>query len=123
MLIFLSEKCVPSQPPMDPLLQLVSLQKASGCWDLAPALATALGKTSKEVEELKPALVNQEVWATILSLIWLHGFKIDVQEEWELLAMKAVSWLRAQNASCVKECVEAGNALLGCKVQKEALGL
>uniref|UniRef100_A0A3Q3G0Y7 Si:ch73-265h17.5 n=1 Tax=Labrus bergylta TaxID=56723 RepID=A0A3Q3G0Y7_9LABR len=96
--------------PMDPLLQLVSLQKASGCWDLAPALATALGK------------VNQEVWATILSLIWLHGFKIDVQEEWELLAMKAVSWLRAQN-SCVQECMDAGNALLGCKVQKDALGL
>nr|XP_020500225.1 von Willebrand factor A domain-containing protein 5A isoform X3 [Labrus bergylta] len=117
------EQCVPSQLPMDPLLQLVSLQKASGCWDLAPALATALGKTSKEVEEIKPASVNQEVWATILSLIWLHGFKIDVQEEWELLAMKAVSWLRAQNASCVQECMDAGNALLGCKVQKDALGL
>ncbi|XP_065816236.1 von Willebrand factor A domain-containing protein 5A isoform X2 [Labrus bergylta] len=117
------EQCVTSQLPMDPLLQLVSLQKASGCWDLAPALATALGKTSKEVEEIKPASVNQEVWATILSLIWLHGFKIDVQEEWELLAMKAVSWLRAQNASCVQECMDAGNALLGCKVQKDALGL
>ncbi|XP_060901826.1 von Willebrand factor A domain-containing protein 5A-like [Labrus mixtus] len=117
------EQCVPSQPPMDPLLQLVFLQKASGCWDLAPALATALGKTSEEVEEIKPASVNHEVWATILSLIWLHGFKIDVQEEWELLAMKAVSWLRAQNASCVQECMDAGNALLGCKVQKDALGL
>uniref|UniRef100_UPI0037E89F93 von Willebrand factor A domain-containing protein 5A-like n=1 Tax=Semicossyphus pulcher TaxID=241346 RepID=UPI0037E89F93 len=113
-----------SQPPKDPLLQLVSLQKASGCWDLVPALAAALGKTSEEVEKLKPAsVVNQEVWATILSLIWLHGVKMDAQEEWELLAIKAVSWLRAQNASCVKECVEAGNALLGCRVQEDALGL
>ncbi|XP_034538434.1 von Willebrand factor A domain-containing protein 5A-like isoform X3 [Notolabrus celidotus] len=120
---FDSGECRPCQPPMDPLLQVVSLQKASGCWDLAPALATALGKTSEEMEKPKPASVNQEVWATILSLIWLHGFKMDSQEEWELLAMKAVSWVRAQNSPCVNECVEAGNALLGCKVQKDALGL
>ncbi|XP_031150780.1 von Willebrand factor A domain-containing protein 5A-like isoform X2 [Sander lucioperca] len=118
-----SESCLPKQPPRDPLLQLVSLQKASGCWVLDPALAAALGKTSEEVEKSKPASVNQEVWATILALIWLHGFKMDAQEEWELLAMKAVSWLRAQNAPCVTECVEAGNALLGFNVQKDALGL
>ncbi|KAF1393789.1 hypothetical protein PFLUV_G00019690 [Perca fluviatilis] len=118
-----SESCLPKQPPRDPLLQLVSLQKASGCWVLDPALAAALGKTSEEVEKPKPASVNQEVWATILALIWLHGFKMDAQEEWELLAMKAVSWLHAQNAPCVTECVEAGNALLGFNVQKDALGL
>ncbi|KAL3067695.1 hypothetical protein OYC64_022111 [Pagothenia borchgrevinki] len=113
----------PLQPPRDPLLQLVSLQKASGCWELDPALAAAVGKTSEEVENTKPASENKEVWATILALIWLHGFKMDAQEEWELLAMKAVSWLRAQNAPCVAECVEAGNTLLGCKVQKDALGI
>ncbi|XP_029301683.1 von Willebrand factor A domain-containing protein 5A-like [Cottoperca gobio] len=113
----------PQQPPRDPLLQLVSLQKASGCWVLDPALAAALGKTSEEVEKPKPASVNEEVWATVLALIWLHGFKMDAQEEWELLAMKATSWLRAQNAPCVTECVDAGNSLLGCKVQKDVLGL
>uniref|UniRef100_A0A8C2ZSE6 von Willebrand factor A domain-containing protein 5A-like n=1 Tax=Cyclopterus lumpus TaxID=8103 RepID=A0A8C2ZSE6_CYCLU len=111
---------LPKQPPRDPLLQLVSLQKASGCWVLDPDLAAALGKTSEEVEKPKPA---SEVWATILALIWLHGFKMDAQEEWELLAMKAVSWLQAQKASCVTECVDAGNALLGCTVQKDVLGL
>ncbi|XP_028428800.1 von Willebrand factor A domain-containing protein 5A isoform X1 [Perca flavescens] len=118
-----SESSLPKQPPRDPLLQLVSLQKASGCWVLDPALAAALGKTSRKVEKSKPASVNQEVWGTILALIWLHGFKMDAQEEWELLAMKAVSWLRAQNAPCVTECVEAGNALLGFNVQKDALGI
>uniref|UniRef100_A0A671W9Z6 VIT domain-containing protein n=1 Tax=Sparus aurata TaxID=8175 RepID=A0A671W9Z6_SPAAU len=95
-LIFSSESCSPKQPPRDPLLQVVSLQKASGCWELDPALAAALGKTSEEVENTKPASVNQEVWATILALIWLHGFKMDAQEEWELLAMKAASWLRCE---------------------------
>ena len=49
--------------------------------------------------------VKQEVWATILALIWLHGFKMDAQEEWELLALKAVSWLRAQNGNnCNNKC-------------------
>uniref|UniRef100_A0A8P4K6X9 von Willebrand factor A domain-containing protein 5A n=1 Tax=Dicentrarchus labrax TaxID=13489 RepID=A0A8P4K6X9_DICLA len=118
--MFLMAGTAPKQTPRDPLLQLVSLQKASGCWVLDPALAASLGKTSEEVENLKLA---SEVWATILALIWLHGFKVDAQDEWQLLAMKAVSWLRAQNATCVTECVEAGNALLGCNVQKDVLGL
>ncbi|XP_019222988.1 von Willebrand factor A domain-containing protein 5A isoform X2 [Oreochromis niloticus] len=116
-------KSVPEQPPRDPLLQLVSLQEASGCWLLDPALAAALGKTNEEVEKSKPEKASSEVWATILALIWLHGFKMDAKDEWELLAMKAASWLRAQNAPCVSECVDAGNVLLGCSVKKEALGL
>ncbi|KAM9318289.1 von Willebrand factor A domain-containing protein 5A-like isoform 2-T3 [Pholidichthys leucotaenia] len=111
-----------SESPRDPLLQLVSLQKASGCWVMDPSLAASLEKTIKEVENSKPAVADKEVWATILALIWLHGFKMDLKEEWELLAMKAASWLRAQSA-CVTECVEAGNSLLGCSVQKDALGL
>ncbi|XP_071351854.1 von Willebrand factor A domain-containing protein 5A-like isoform X2 [Trachinotus anak] len=117
------KSAMPTQPCRDPLLQLVSLQKASGCWLLDPALAAALGKTSEELDKSKPASVNQEVWATILALIWLHAFKTDAKEEWELLAMKAVSWLRAQNAPCVEECVEAGNTLFGCEMQKNVLGL
>uniref|UniRef100_A0A3Q1JS49 von Willebrand factor A domain containing 5A n=1 Tax=Anabas testudineus TaxID=64144 RepID=A0A3Q1JS49_ANATE len=121
--ILFSETCLPEQPLRDPLLQLVSLQKASGCWLLDAALAAALGKTSEEVEKPKPASVNQEVWATILALIWLHGFKTDAKEEWELLAMKAVSWIHAQHAPCVTECVEAGNEVLGCSVEKDSLGL
>uniref|UniRef100_A0AAQ6IS56 von Willebrand factor A domain containing 5A n=1 Tax=Anabas testudineus TaxID=64144 RepID=A0AAQ6IS56_ANATE len=108
------------QDKIDALLQLVSLQKASGCWLLDAALAAALGKTSEEVEKPKPA---SQVWATILALIWLHGFKTDAKEEWELLAMKAVSWIHAQNAPCVTECVEAGNEVLGCSVEKDSLGL
>uniref|UniRef100_A0A3B3I0N2 von Willebrand factor A domain containing 5A n=1 Tax=Oryzias latipes TaxID=8090 RepID=A0A3B3I0N2_ORYLA len=110
---------VPEQPRRDPLLQLVSLQKASGCWLLDAALASVLGKTSEEVEKSKTA----EVWATILALIWLHGFKMEAKDEWELLAVKAASWVQAQNAPCVKDCVAAANALLCCRVKKKALKL
>ncbi|XP_029964263.1 von Willebrand factor A domain-containing protein 5A-like isoform X6 [Salarias fasciatus] len=110
-------------PPCDPLLQLVSLQNASGFWMLDSALAAALGKTSEEVEKSKPKPVNSEVWATILALIWLQEFQTDAKDEWQILAGKAVLWLQAQNAPNVTECVDAGNALLGCRVQKDALGL
>ncbi|XP_057695047.1 von Willebrand factor A domain-containing protein 5A-like isoform X3 [Corythoichthys intestinalis] len=107
----------------DSLLQLVSLQKASGCWELNPALAAALNKTSKELEQPKPPKVNGNVWATVLALVWLHAFKLDAQIEWKLLAQKAVSWLTAQNAPSMTECIMAGNTLLGSNVQKDALGL
>ncbi|KAM9452423.1 von Willebrand factor A domain-containing protein 5A-like isoform 4-T11 [Salvelinus alpinus] len=110
-----------SDPAMDPLLQLISLQKASGSWVLEAALAEVLGKTEEEVAKPKPAPVDQEVWATVLALVWLYGFKMEAQEEWQFLAMKAVSWIQAQKAS-VSECVQAGNTLLGCQVQKETLG-
>ncbi|XP_072249002.1 von Willebrand factor A domain-containing protein 5A-like [Leuresthes tenuis] len=116
-----AEDLSPKHSHRDPLLQLVSLQKASGCWLLDAALASALGRTSEEVEKSKPGPVNKEVWATILALIWLHAFNMDAKEEWELLAAKAASWLRAQNVSAT--CMDAGNALLGCSVQKDALGV
>ncbi|KAK6296151.1 hypothetical protein J4Q44_G00338640 [Coregonus suidteri] len=112
-----------SKPVRDPLLQLISLQKASGSWGLEPALAEVLGKTEEEVAKPKPALVDQEVWATVLALVWLYGFKMEAQEEWQFLAMKAVSWIQAQKAASVSECVQAGNTLLGCQVQKDTLGL
>uniref|UniRef100_A0A3B3BNL6 VIT domain-containing protein n=1 Tax=Oryzias melastigma TaxID=30732 RepID=A0A3B3BNL6_ORYME len=83
-------------PRRDPLLQL---QKASGCWLLDEGLPSVLGKTSEEVEKSKPAEVSSEVWATILALTWLHGFKMDAKDEWELLAVKAASWVQAQNGN------------------------
>lgn len=48
-----------SEIQRDPLLQLVSLQKASGCWLLDARMAAVLGKSSEEVEKSKPAAVGQ----------------------------------------------------------------
>lgn len=48
----------PVVPLREPLLQLVSLQKASGSWSLAPDLAAALGKSSQEVDDSRPAGVS-----------------------------------------------------------------
>ncbi|XP_061072865.1 von Willebrand factor A domain-containing protein 5A-like isoform X2 [Conger conger] len=113
----------PPQPPKDVLLQLISLQKASGSWDLVAELAEVFGKTEEEVAKQKPSQVDSGVWATVLALLWLHGFRLEDEDEWQLVAMKAVSWIRAQKGGSVSQCVQAGNALLGCQVQQGTLGL
>ncbi|XP_047675515.1 von Willebrand factor A domain-containing protein 5A-like isoform X19 [Tachysurus fulvidraco] len=112
-----------SGTPKDLLMELISLQKASGCWEIGTSLAEVFGKTEKELIEKIPAQVKPDVWATLLALIWLHGFKIDVQVEWQFLAMKAVSWIRSQKVVNQSECIQAGNSLLGCQVTEDALGL
>uniref|UniRef100_A0A3P9I9B7 VIT domain-containing protein n=1 Tax=Oryzias latipes TaxID=8090 RepID=A0A3P9I9B7_ORYLA len=102
----------------DPLLQLVSLQEACGRWLLDPALAVILGKSRDEVKK-----VSKAAWATVLALIWLHSSKVEAKKEWELIAVKAVSWLKTQRVASMSDCVAAGNALLCCNVQTVTLGL
>ncbi|KAI4897469.1 hypothetical protein NFI96_013346 [Prochilodus magdalenae] len=86
------------------------------------ALVEVFGKTEKEVVKETPAQVEKGVWATVLALIWLHGFKMDAQVEWQLVAMKAVTWIRNQKVVSLSECVRVGNCLLGCQVKEEDLG-
>uniref|UniRef100_A0A8C2ALW6 Uncharacterized protein n=1 Tax=Cyprinus carpio TaxID=7962 RepID=A0A8C2ALW6_CYPCA len=107
----------------DSLLQLVSLQKASGCWDLDATLADVFGKTEDELTNQKPAQVDGSVWATLLALIWLYGCKIEQQVEWQFVAMKAASWIGSQKVGDLSQCVCEGNVLLGCQVTKETLGI
>ncbi|XP_016298039.1 von Willebrand factor A domain-containing protein 5A-like [Sinocyclocheilus anshuiensis] len=111
------------EPQKDPLLQLVSLQKASGCWDLDATLADVFGKTEDELTNQKPAQVDGSVWATLLALIWLYGCKIEQQVEWQFVAMKAASWIGSQKVGDLSQCVCVGNVLLGCQVTKETLGI
>ncbi|KAI5100192.1 von Willebrand factor A domain-containing protein 5A isoform X4, partial [Silurus meridionalis] len=115
--------CESLEVPKDPLLQLISLQKASGCWEMEAELAEVFGRTEKDLNGQIPAQVKPDVWATLLALIWLHGFKIDAQVEWQFLAMKAVAWIRSQKVVNQSACVQAGNALLGCQIKEDALGL
>ncbi|XP_066524935.1 von Willebrand factor A domain-containing protein 5A-like [Hoplias malabaricus] len=106
----------------DTLLQLISLQKASGCWEMDGALLKVFGKTEEEVVKRIPAQVDKGVWATVLALIWLNGFKMDAQVEWQFVAMKAVKWIRNQNVVNLAECVRVGNDLLGCQVKEDVFG-
>ncbi|KAL0154342.1 hypothetical protein M9458_050308 [Cirrhinus mrigala] len=140
------------EPRTDPLLQLVSLQKAAGFWELNAALTEVFGKTEDEVTNQKPAQVDGSVWATVLALIWLYAYKFDQRVEWQFVAMKAASWIRSQKremtfvrsfsacctCSCsvviefagvcfsadgLSQCVCDGNVLLGSQVTEDALGI
>ncbi|RXN17482.1 von Willebrand factor A domain-containing 5A-like protein [Labeo rohita] len=123
----LLQRRVPLQPEpesrMDPFLQLVSLQKAAGFWELNAALTEVFGKTEDEVTNQKPAQVDGSVWATVLALIWLYAYKFDQRVEWQFVAMKAASWIRSQKPDGLSQCVCDGNVLLGSQVTEDALGI
>ncbi|XP_031429326.1 von Willebrand factor A domain-containing protein 5A-like [Clupea harengus] len=106
----------------DPLLQLISLQKALGSWEMDSSMAKVL-KSDDELAKLMPVGADKAVWATTLALIWRYGLRLEAWAEWQFVAMKAASWIQAQKVDCVSQCVQAGNALLGCQVQQKTLGL
>ncbi|KAK1152876.1 von Willebrand factor A domain-containing protein 5A-like [Acipenser oxyrinchus oxyrinchus] len=108
----------------DPMLTLISLQKADGSWELNESLVSVFEKKEQEAISKMPAEVSDKaVWATVLALLWLHSFRAELKEEWEFLAMKALSWVKAQAGASLKPCLEAGNSLLGCKVEPQTLAL
>ncbi|CAM5104453.1 unnamed protein product, partial [Natator depressus] len=51
-------------PEESPLLRLVSLQNANVLWNLDPRLAAVLGD------------VTPSIWATVLAMVWLHGWAV-----------------------------------------------
>ncbi|XP_072468958.1 von Willebrand factor A domain-containing protein 5A-like isoform X3 [Notamacropus eugenii] len=111
-------------PPDSPLLQLISLQKADGSWELDESLASVLGMN---VQSALAALPDQSKdvprWATILAVLWMHSCSCDQKEEWELLERKAVAWIRARSDSSLGECIKAANALLKSSVDPAVFGL
>ncbi|XP_043851416.1 von Willebrand factor A domain-containing protein 5A-like isoform X1 [Dromiciops gliroides] len=113
-----------TSPPESPLLQLVSLQKADGSWELDEALASLLGVS---VQTALAALPDQSkdipYWATILAVLWMHKSSWDQREEWELLERKAVAWIQSQSDSSLGECIKAANALLKSSVDPAVFGL
>ena len=71
-------------PPRDPMLQLISLQRASGFWLLESALAAVFGRTLKDVESATPASVCCGlVWfgTSNICLIDLIGFVFHHQRK------------------------------------------
>ena len=81
------------------LSSVIKAQQANGSWKLDSTLAQLLKKTAKELEEGSPTEVKgsmASIWATILVLSLLKKEFSSQQEEWELIAMKAESWLGKQ---------------------------
>ena len=81
----------------DTLTALINAQQANGSWVFNPSLAQHLGKPLKELEDACPKDVMSVVWATVLVLTLLKKKFSGQHDEWELIAMKAESWLKKQS--------------------------
>ena len=79
---------------------LVAKQQADGSWKLDATLAQLLAKDQKVLQDGCPMQCQDTaaatMWATVLVLTKLRLSYSSQQEEWELIAMKAESWLRRQ---------------------------
>ena len=86
--------------PTDVLSSIVAAQQADGSWKLNSSLAQILSKRAQEVESVCPVELKGDVidmiWATVLVLTLLEKKCASQQDEWELIALKARSWLKKQ---------------------------
>ena len=92
--------CLPPSQPTDTLTSLITAQQINGSWALNSAFAQLVGKSLSDLKsacpiECKGALAN--VWATVLAVSLLRARYSSQQDEWELIAMKAESWLKKQS--------------------------
>ena len=81
------------------LSSFITVQQADGSWKLDTSLAQLLGKSQNDLEEACPTECKGTmamVWATVLVLSLLRSKYSSQQEEWELVAMKAESWVKRQ---------------------------
>ncbi|XP_038179607.1 von Willebrand factor A domain-containing protein 5A-like [Arvicola amphibius] len=105
------------------VLQLISLQKANGSWELGENLTKILGTNLEDIKAANPAKDGDpSVWATVLAVLWLHGNGKDLKCEWELLERKAVAWLHDHAGSSISMLVQAGNNLLKLPVTPAVFG-
>ena len=82
------------------LTDLITAQQVNGSWTLNSALAQQVGKSLSDLESACPAEckgVVASVWATVLAVSLLRARYSSQQDEWELIAMKAESWLKKQS--------------------------
>ena len=82
------------------LTDLIAAQQVNGSWTLNSALAQQVSKSLSDLESACPAECKgavASVWATVLAVSLLRARYSSQQDEWELIAMKAESWLKKQS--------------------------
>ncbi|XP_057346279.1 von Willebrand factor A domain-containing protein 5A [Manis pentadactyla] len=106
------------------LVQLISLQRADGSWDLNEGLAMVLGMSVENILAAIPVeSVGSSSWATVLAVLWLHANGKDVKCEWELLERKAVAWLHSHTGAVVHLLVKAATDFLKSSVDPAVFSL
>ena len=96
---YLSASAGPFTNPSNTLANLIMAQQVNGSWALTSSFAQLLGKSLLELETACPIEKKGDgatVWATILAVSLLRVKYSSQQDEWELIVMKAESWLKKQ---------------------------
>ena len=84
----------------DMLADLITAQQLNGSWTLDASHAQLIGKSLSDLESACPIDrkgVGATMWATVLAVSLLRSRYSSQQEEWELIVMKAESWLKKQS--------------------------
>ena len=80
------------------LYGIIAGQQANGSWSLNTAMACIQGKMAVTMGDcpIECKGIVATVWATVLILTLLRKKYSSQQDEWELVAMKAESWVKKQ---------------------------
>ncbi|XP_028392750.1 von Willebrand factor A domain-containing protein 5A-like isoform X1 [Dendronephthya gigantea] len=101
-----------------PLATIISLQLASGAWKMSTFLSDVISKTTEEIKDACPVSCEgdmESIWATIIVLTYLQLRQLNFKEEWELIALKAETWLTKQSlpqGSSIQDLREKAEAFL-----------
>ena len=91
-----------------PVLALITLQKASGSWDLTDQLVSLCGASRDALilgcpkEIAADSDKGKMLWATALALVLLMGKFLDQKDEWEMIAEKGTKWMKKNLPAVVK---------------------
>ena len=91
------------------VMSVISLQKASGAWDLTDQLVSLCEKSRDSLITGCPAAIavgtseGKLLWATALALALLMGKFGDKKDEWEMIAEKGKRWIRKNLPANVKD--------------------
>merc|ERR1712136_412410 len=77
------------------LIDLTSLQAASGSFRSDQIIADLVGKTLPEIDsEARRNNLEETVWFTALAVALLRSKFSEDKESWEMIAEKAVAWIK-----------------------------
>ena len=91
------------------VMSVISLQKASGAWDLTDQLVSLCEKSRDSLITGCPAAIvvatseGKLLWATALALALLMGKFGDKKDEWEMIAEKGKKWIRKNLPANLKD--------------------
>ena len=105
-------------------MSVISLQRASGSWDLTDQLVSLCGTSRDALLKGCPKEIAVDtdegklLWATALALVLLMGKFLDQKDEWEMIGEKGTKWMKKNLPAGVKyeNVLEAAATAIGVKI-------